>query len=28
VMSTPTLFVDGEMCPGVPGPELIARLGG
>ncbi|HEY7631615.1 MAG TPA: DsbA family protein [Thermoleophilaceae bacterium] len=28
VMSTPMLFVDGEMCPGVPGPELIARLGG
>jgi protein-disulfide isomerase len=28
VMSTPTLFVDGEMHPGVPGPELIARLGG
>ena len=28
VMSTPTLFVDGELCPGVPGPELLARLGG
>ena len=28
VMSTPTLFVDGEPCPGVPGPELLARLRG
>ena len=28
VMSTPTLFVDGEACPGVPGPELLARLRG
>jgi len=28
VMSTPTLFVDGELCPGVPGPELLERLGG
>jgi protein-disulfide isomerase len=28
VMSTPTLFVDGELCPGVPGPELLERLSG
>jgi protein-disulfide isomerase len=28
VMSTPTLFVDGEAFAGVPGPELLARLGG
>jgi protein-disulfide isomerase len=28
VMSTPTLFVDGELCPGVPGAELLERLGG
>jgi protein-disulfide isomerase len=28
VMSTPTLFVDGELFPGVPGPELLGRLGG
>ena len=28
VMSTPTLFVAGELCPGVPGPELLARLSG
>jgi protein-disulfide isomerase len=27
VVSTPTLFVDGEQHPGVPGPELLARLG-
>jgi protein-disulfide isomerase len=27
VMSTPTLFVDGELCPGVPGKELLERLG-
>jgi len=26
VMSTPTLFVDGEAFPGVPGPELLERL--
>ena len=26
VMSTPTLFVDGELRPGVPGPELLERL--
>jgi protein-disulfide isomerase len=26
VMSTPTLFVDGEQYPGVPGAELLARL--
>jgi protein-disulfide isomerase len=26
VMSTPTLFVDGEAFPGVPGPESLARL--
>ncbi len=28
VMSTPTLFVDGEAHPGTPGAELLARLGG
>jgi protein-disulfide isomerase len=28
VVSTPTLFVDGEPFPGVPGPDLLARLGG
>ena len=28
VMSTPTLFVDGEAYAGVPAPELLARLGG
>ena len=28
VMSTPTLFVDGEAFTGVPGPELLVRLGG
>ena len=28
VMTTPTLFVDGEAFPGVPSPELLARLGG
>jgi protein-disulfide isomerase len=28
VMSTPTLFVAGERWPGVPGPELLERLGG
>ena len=28
VMSTPALFVDGELCPGVPGRELLERLGG
>ena len=26
VVTTPTLFVDGEAHPGVPGPDLIARL--
>jgi protein-disulfide isomerase len=26
VASTPTLFVDDERHPGVPGPELLARL--
>jgi protein-disulfide isomerase len=26
VMSTPTLFVDGEAWPGVPKPELVERL--
>lgn len=26
VMTTPTLFVDGHPHPGVPGPELLARL--
>jgi protein-disulfide isomerase len=26
VATTPTLFVDGEAHPGVPGPELLARL--
>jgi protein-disulfide isomerase len=26
VMTTPTLFVDGEMFPGVPSAELIERL--
>jgi protein-disulfide isomerase len=28
VVTTPTLFVDGRPYPGVPGPELLARLGG
>ena len=27
VMSTPTLFVDGERLAGVPGAELLERLG-
>ena len=27
VTTTPTLFLDGEAHPGVPGPELLARLG-
>jgi protein-disulfide isomerase len=27
VASTPTLFVDGRAHPGVPGPELLERLG-
>jgi protein-disulfide isomerase len=27
VTTTPTLFVDGRAHPGVPGPELLARLG-
>ena len=27
VTTTPTLFVDGQAHPGVPGPELLARLG-
>ena len=26
VMTTPTLFVDGEAYPGVPGEDLVARL--
>ena len=26
VVSTPTLFIDGEQHPGVPGEELLARL--
>jgi protein-disulfide isomerase len=26
VATTPTLFVEGESHPGVPGPELLARL--
>jgi protein-disulfide isomerase len=26
VMTTPTLFVDGELFGGLPGPELIERL--
>ena len=26
VVTTPTLFVDGEPHPGVPGPELLERL--
>src|SRR4051812_1409201 len=26
VVSTPTLFVDGVQRPGVPSPELLARL--
>jgi protein-disulfide isomerase len=26
VTTTPTLFVDGEMHPGAPGEELLARL--
>jgi protein-disulfide isomerase len=28
VMTTPTLFIDGEAFAGVPSPELLARLGG
>ncbi|MGI8750437.1 MAG: DsbA family protein [Thermoleophilaceae bacterium] len=28
VVTTPTLFVDGVAHPGVPGPELLARLSG
>ena len=28
VTATPTLFIDGEAFAGVPGPELLARLGG
>jgi protein-disulfide isomerase len=27
VVTTPTLFVDGQSVAGVPGPELLARLG-
>jgi protein-disulfide isomerase len=27
VMTTPTLFVEGERYAGVPGPELLERLG-
>ena len=26
VMTTPTLFVEGEAYPGIPGKELVARL--
>ena len=26
VVVTPTIFVDGEPHPGVPGPELLERL--
>ena len=26
VVTTPTLFVDGVAHPGIPGPELVARL--
>ena len=26
VVMTPTVFVDGEAHPGVPGPELLERL--
>jgi protein-disulfide isomerase len=26
VVTTPTLFVDGEAHPGVPGPELLERI--
>jgi 2-hydroxychromene-2-carboxylate isomerase len=26
VMTTPTLFVDGELFGGLPGPELLERL--
>jgi protein-disulfide isomerase len=28
VVSTPTLFVDGQGYSGVPGRELLERLGG
>ena len=28
VVTTPTLFVDGEAYPGIPGPELLDRLSG
>ena len=28
VTATPTLFVDGHVHAGVPGPDLLARLGG
>ena len=28
VVSTPTLFVDGEAYPGVPGAHLLDRLSG
>lgn len=28
VATTPTLFVDGQANPGVPGPALLAQLGG
>jgi protein-disulfide isomerase len=27
VVTTPTQFFEGEPHPGVPGPELLARLG-
>jgi len=28
VVTTPTLFVDGEAHPGIPGPDLLDRLSG
>ncbi len=28
VVTTPTLYVDGQAHPGVPGPELLGRLSG
>ncbi|HEX5909444.1 MAG TPA: DsbA family protein [Thermoleophilaceae bacterium] len=28
VVTTPTLYVDGEAHPGIPGPELLDRLSG
>jgi protein-disulfide isomerase len=26
IVTTPTLFLEGVQHPGVPGPELLARL--